>query len=112
VRLSADGGFLNVNVTNASGKPAADAFVAVFSASAATQSELALSLVSGGTNSSGNYSSGTLKPGRYLVLASESRFGSGVDSIERLWRTRAKAEPVEIAPKATAQIALRLVKAE
>ena len=63
------------------------------------------------TNSSGMFRD-SLKPGKYLVVATTIWLNLNTETVSRLWRARVRATPVEIAPNADLQVTLTLTKAE
>src|ERR1041384_8062614 len=69
VVLARDGGTVTVRATTKDGAPAGDAQIVIFPASAVTEAALAESLQSGQTDQRGQWTSGTLAPGKYYALA-------------------------------------------
>ena len=63
-------------------------------------------LVIGQTGQAGQYTSHTLAPGKYYVVASGDSFDATPDSIGRLWRSRNRFKEVELEPRGRAQVSL------
>ncbi len=111
ISIGRDGGSLGVQVRDEQGKPLPDVWVVASPADAAGESEMSTHLWGGITNSSGMFRD-ALKPGKYLVIATTTWLNLNTETVSRLWRARARATPVEIAPNADLQVTLTLTKAE
>jgi hypothetical protein len=101
-----DGGTLSTQVADKDGNPIGDAHLVVIPANAASEAMVSQTMILGETNQDGLYSTPSLAPGKYYVLALNAPVDDSPECIGRLWRARAKAKEVEIGPNATAQAAL------
>jgi len=104
VVVARDGGYINAQVRDRSGKPVPEPFLFIFPASANSEPALAASLVSGETDRVGRYYSRALPPGRYRVLASTTALDGSADGIGKLLRARPLAKEVEVLPGGIAGI--------
>jgi hypothetical protein len=108
--LGRDGGSFSVRVADKDGNPIPDSFVLIMPADVYSEAELAAALVSGQTDQEGRYSSHTLAPGKYYVLASSTEIDPTPESINKLWRARlTKAKEVELSSGKMAQVTLEPV---
>jgi hypothetical protein len=73
---------------------------------------LAARLVQGQTNQMGQYTSQTLPPGKYYVVATEESVDPTPESMSRLWRSRNRYQEVELPPAGSAQVKLEPGKIE
>ena len=110
--IAADGGFANVNLLTADGQPAASSNVHIFPVDETPAAILADARIAGLSSATGAYSSTTLAPGRYYVLATSSDIDNTPERIALLWDARQKAGTVEIKPGATATIRVEPVTIE
>jgi hypothetical protein len=101
-----DGGTLSTQVADKDGNPIGDAHLVVIPANAASEAMVSQTMILGETNQDGLYSTPSLAPGKYYVLALNAPVDDSPECIGRLWRARTKAKEVEIGPNATAQAAL------
>ncbi len=106
VVLARDGGSIAVKVAGKDGNAAPYMNVVIFPAGVPSEAALAERMVIGETDQNGNYSYGVLAPGKYFVLATTTTVDRTVESIGKLWSARTKAKDVELAPNASAQVAL------
>ena len=109
IEVSQDGGSLIANVRDRSGKPVSGCYVTVVRAGAHSEADLSVDFLSGRTNETGAYVSGTMKPGKYLVLATDTQFNTSAGSLGALSSVLARAKQVEISPKAAVQVTLEPV---
>jgi hypothetical protein len=91
-----DGGFLNALMVNPDGQPVPDTRVHIFPAQEISPAILAQSRSTALCGQTGMFSSGTLPPGKYYVLASNSPVENTPESIARLWEARKKTRKVEV----------------
>jgi len=105
--IARDGGTLAVRVTNSNDEPVPDAVVSVIPARAATLPDVSALLTSGRADQYGAYRSGTLAPGKYLVLAGYREILPTPEDLGKFLNARSKATPVELGPNATAQVIVR-----
>jgi hypothetical protein len=104
--LARDGGSLSAKVTDKDGNPAPDAFVMAIPKGASSEASLAAELISGQTDQYGTYTSGSLAPGKYQVLATNAPVDESAEGIGKLWSARAHGAEIDIGPNATVQITL------
>jgi hypothetical protein len=110
--IGQDGGFLGASVADKEGRPISDGYVLVMPASARSEPELADAMISGQLDQNGFYNSDALAPGKYLVLASETRVDPTPEAMSRLWRARIRAKEIVIEPGKTMQLALQPITLE
>jgi hypothetical protein len=106
--VARDSGSISAKVADQDGNPVSDANILVMPAESNSEASLAASLKSGQTDQNGTYISGSLAPGKYLVLGSAAPVDRSPESIGNLWRARSQARPVEVAPNNTVQVTLDL----
>jgi hypothetical protein len=63
------------------------------------------------TNPNGVYGE-SLRPGKYLVVATHTWLNLNTETVTRLWRARANATPVEVVLNADLHVTLALTKTE
>jgi len=107
-----DGATLTAQVGDKDGNPVPDANVLILPAVIGSEAELAARLVSGQTNQYGQYTSITLRPGKYYVAASGDSMDATPETIGKVWRSRNRFKEVELAASASAQVTLEPVKLE
>jgi hypothetical protein len=73
---------------------------------------LAARLVQGQTNQLGQYTTQTLPPVKYYVVATEESVYPTPESIGRLWRGRDRYPEVDLPPAGSAQVRLEPGKLE
>jgi hypothetical protein len=112
VIIAHDGATLNVQVNDKDGNPAADLQVLVVAGDARSEGELAARLVKGRTNQFGQYTTQTLAPGKYYVVATDESADPTPESIGRLWRSRHRFQEVDLPPAGSAQVKLEPGKIE
>jgi hypothetical protein len=95
VVLARDGATIAVTVADKDRNPIPYANVAIMPAKAASPAELASGLKWGEADQLGLYTSATLAPGKYYVLATESPISTTYESINHLWLNRSRAAEVE-----------------
>jgi protocatechuate 3,4-dioxygenase beta subunit len=112
VIMAHDGATLNVQVNDKDGNPGVDLRVLVIPADTRSEGELAARLVNGQTNQLGQYTTQTLPPGKYYVVATEESVYPTPESIGRLWRSRNRYQEVDLPPAGVAQLRLEPGKIE
>jgi hypothetical protein len=110
VVVGRDGGKITVRVADSDSHPIADANIVLFPVDAESEGLLAAKMLTGQTDQFGRYTSKTLAPGKYYVLASEEEFDATVESVAKLWRSRTSLKQVDLAPSGLTQVNLDLVK--
>jgi len=112
--LARDGGHVSAAVSDSQGKPVSDADVALLPASADSEAALASMMTWGRTDSNGEWTSETIAPGKYSVIAGFFPTDRSPESIGKLWRarTKAEAEQLEVGPGATVRVSLRPAEVE
>ena len=106
--VARDAGSIGAKVADKDGHPVGDANILVMPAESNSEASLAATLISGQTDQNGTYVSGSLAPGKYLVLASGAPVDLSPESIGNLWRARPHAQAVEVQPNQAAQVTLDL----
>ncbi|HTX35003.1 MAG TPA: carboxypeptidase regulatory-like domain-containing protein [Bryobacteraceae bacterium] len=101
VVVARDGGTLTARVTDKDGNPVGDTTVVAMPAAADSEAILAATMLTGKTDQFGAYTSSTLAPGKYYVLAPMTAVDKSPESIARLWRARTAAYEVEVPPNGT-----------
>jgi len=112
VTIGQDGAKVGVRVVDKDGNPVPDMRIAIMPAEIRSEGMLASKLVSGLSDQAGQYTSGTLAPGKYYVAASGESVDATVDSIEKVWRSRTRFKEIDLAPSRTTQVTLEPVKIE
>lgn len=102
VTVANDGGFVKVSAP-------AGARILIVPGMAATESILAGAMVSGQADQAGNYTSRSLAPGKYTVLATNDPIDQTPECIAAIWRARNRGEEVDIGPNATVTVTLQEV---
>jgi len=100
-----DGGKVKASVEDREGKKLADHYVIVLPKDVRGEAELADTTVSGQTDQNGAWTSATIAPGKYYVLASRTPFDRTPETIALLWGARDKGKEIEIAAGATVEAA-------
>jgi hypothetical protein len=106
VTLAHDGSAVLAKVAGKDGRSIPDITVALVPELPLTDAELAGSMIVGTTDHSGTYTSGTLRPGKYWIIATPRGVTRGVDSVASLLRSRDQAKPVVVVPGEIKEIAL------
>jgi hypothetical protein len=112
VIMAQDGATVNVQVNDKDGNPAADLHVFVLPAEVTSEAILQARLVQGQTDQTGLYTSQTLPPGKYYVVATDETVDATLESIGRLWRSRNRFHDVTLPPGGTVQVRLEPGKIE
>jgi protocatechuate 3,4-dioxygenase beta subunit len=106
VVLARDGATVSARVTDKDGAPVRDIPVLLLPVDAATPAVVQAAMVTGATDQQGQYTSQTIAPGKYYVVATDSRIDATPECIDRLWRSRNKFTETSIAPNAATQLTL------
>lgn len=112
VILAHDGATISVQVADKDGNPGAGLGVLLIPADVASEGVLAARLVKGQTNQFGQYTSQTVPPGKYYVVATDEPVDSTPERIGRLWRVRNRFKEVDAPPSGSAQVQLEPGKIE
>ncbi len=104
--LGRDGGTIDTRVASKDGNPVADCTVVILPATADNEAVFAAALKTGKTGQTGAWSSPTLAPGKYFVLAASETVDRSPETIGKLWRARNRGEAVELAPNGKASATL------
>jgi hypothetical protein len=108
--VAANGGRISAMATDKDGNPVPDAAVVAFPEGARSDVVLADAMLTGRADQNGTWSSAVLAPGKYEVIALNLPPGVSVDrspeSLAKLLRARGKAQEIDLAPSATAQITI------
>jgi len=86
--IGRDGAVISAQVNDGDGKPIIDASVYALPAAAVTETELAETLAWGQTDRLGQFTTDTLPPGKYYVLAQRTGVGTSAYGVGRLWAAR------------------------
>lgn len=101
-----DGAKLIARVADKDGNPMPDIQVLVMPAEVTTEGMLSATMISGQTDQLGQYTSSTLAPGKYYVVATGESFEATPESVGRLWRSRNRFKEVELPPNGSTQLKL------
>jgi hypothetical protein len=104
--LAHDGGVISVKVTDKDNNPMPDFKVVLLPASASTDAGLADSMLQGQTDQYGAYSSGTIAPGKYYVLATNDSVDRTPETIAKLLLARTNANQTELPPNGSVSVTL------
>jgi hypothetical protein len=94
--LARDGGSIAANVVDKDGNPIAECNVLVMPASSPSEALLSAAMRSGKTDQTGRWSSGTIAPGKYIVLAIMETINRSPETIAKIWKARTHGETVEL----------------
>jgi hypothetical protein len=107
VVLAWNGGFVSMRVADEDGNPAPQTYVYVMPKEVVSEPALSAVYVIGQTDQNGLYSSDTLRPGKYYVLAATgARIDRTPERIHALWGARSRAKEVDILPSAALEVTL------
>jgi hypothetical protein len=98
VILGRDGGSVGTRVADKDGNPVADCTVVILPATSPNEAVFAAAVKTGKTDQAGAWSSPTLAPGKYFVLAISEAVDRSPETTGKLWKARNRGEEVEIAP--------------
>jgi hypothetical protein len=105
--IGRDGGTITASVADKNGNPVADTLVVIIPAGTPNEGALAAQIISGQTDQTGHYTSRTLAPGKYFVVATENSYDMTPESIGKLWQSHARYQEVDLNPLAAAQVTLQ-----
>jgi len=88
ILVGRDGTVISAQVNDSDGKPVIDAYVYALPAAADSEAVLADTLAWGQTDHLGQFTTDTLPPGKYYVLAHRSGVGLSAYGVGRLWAAR------------------------
>jgi hypothetical protein len=119
ITVAHDGGGIRAKVVDTIGQPSLNSAVIVFPAAVQTDVELATTMVEGLTNDEGLFETRSLRPGRYVVLATDDpppyvtvgahgtlRIERSPETLARLLRARTRGQSVDVGPRSTIQVNL------
>jgi hypothetical protein len=96
VTLARDGGSVAAVVMDKDGNPVPECNLVLLPESAPGDAFVAEAIRTGKSDQRGRWSSGTLAPGKYFVLATMERINRSPETIARLWKRRLSGEAVEV----------------
>jgi len=106
ILLATDGGKISLKVQDKDGNPVPDCTVVLFPETANSDGTLADSMLPGQTDQYGSYTSATIAPGTYYVLATGDAVNRTPESIAKLLRARTQARKVELKANGSASVTL------
>jgi len=106
ILLATDGGKISLKVQDKDGNPMPDCTTVLFPESANTEATLADSMLPGQTDQYGTYTSSTIAPGTYYVLATSDAVNRTPEGIAKLMRARTQAQKVELKANGSASVTL------
>ena len=112
VAMAHDGGTLIVQVSDTDGNPGVDLWALVIPGEVRSEGELAARLLQGQTDQIGQYTTQTLPPGKYYVVATDRAIDPSPESIGRLWRSRARYQEVDLPAGGATQVKVEPGKIE
>ena len=108
-----DGAVISAQVNHADGKPVIDAYFYALPAAADSEAALAETMAWGQTDRVGQFTTATLPPGKYYVLALRTGVGLSAFGIGRLWAARlSPGTEVELGHGGLRQVRLTPVELE
>jgi hypothetical protein len=109
VTLARDGGSVSVMVSDKDGNPVPECNVVLLPETAPSDAAAAAMLRTGKSDQRGRWSSGTVAPGKYVVLATTERIDRSPEAIAKVWKARVSGQTVEVKPgdKPTVKLAPR-----
>jgi hypothetical protein len=112
VVMAHDGGTVSVQVSDKDGNPAADLFVLTIPAEVRSEAELAARIQQGESDQAGQYTTPTLAPGKYYVVAVDRPVDRSPETIGRLWKARNRYQEVDLPANGSAQVKIEPGKIE
>ena len=119
ITMGHDGSMIRAVVMSANAQPAIHSAVIAFPAEVQSEAELAATMIEGLTDEDGAFLTRPLRPGRYVVLATDdpppydTSGTAGVphvqrspETLNRILRARSRGQSVELAPRTTIQVPL------
>jgi protocatechuate 3,4-dioxygenase beta subunit len=111
VVVGRDGAMISAQVNDSDGKPVIDAYFYALPAAADSEAALAETMAWGRTDRLGQFTTDTLPPGKYYVLAHRSGVGVSAFGVGRLWAARlSQGTEVELGPGGFRQVTLAPVE--
>ncbi|MDQ2774471.1 MAG: carboxypeptidase-like regulatory domain-containing protein, partial [Acidobacteriota bacterium] len=104
--LAQDGGVMNVKVADKDSNPVPDCRIVLLPENASTEAEVADSLLQGQTDQNGGYSSGSIAPGKYYVLATNGSIDRTPETIAKLMQMRTHMQEADLQPNGSMQLTL------
>jgi hypothetical protein len=108
VVLARDGGSVSVRATNHDGAPVGDAQIVILPSKALSEAAVADAMQSGQSDQTGRWTSGTLPPGKYFILALTAPANRTPESISKLWGSRNKAYELDLGPHGKPQVTVEV----
>jgi hypothetical protein len=108
VVMGTDGGQIGAKVTDKNGNPVGDSWVHVLPDQVVSEAMLAAAFVSGQTDQNGAWTSKSLAPGKYYVLATTGPVDKSPEDINRLWQARIRAQEVTVTKGGSASVGLSI----
>jgi len=106
ILLGTDGGKISLKVQDKDGNPIPDCTTVLFPETANTEATLADSMLPGQTDQYGTYTSATIAPGTYYVLAASDAVNRTPESIAKLMRARTQAQKVDLKANGSTSVTL------
>jgi hypothetical protein len=106
VVIARDGATISARVTNKDGAPLPDVSVLMIPADVSSPAMVQAAMSVGATDQTGLYTSHTIAPGKYYVVATESLIDPTAECIERIWRARTRFTETTVAPSGATQVSL------
>jgi hypothetical protein len=94
--MGTDGGQISAKVTDKNGNAIGDSWVHILPDQVVSEAMLAAVFVSGQTDQNGAWTSKSLAPGKYYVLATTGPVDKSPEDINRLWQARVRAQEVTV----------------
>jgi hypothetical protein len=111
VLVADDGGVLQGLIVGKDGQPDPGASVTVVPQDT-SEEELAEAIISAQADQSGSYTTGTLRPGKYRVVATDSSGTESALRLSRLWKALSNVMEIEIHSGETQQLNLESISEE
>ena len=106
VILAAGGGKISAKVADANGTPVPEVWVYVLPGEVSSEGMLAAAFVSGEADQNGSWTSNSLAPGKYFVVALQDSLYKSPEDMTKLWQLRSKGQEVELGAGQTASVTL------
>jgi hypothetical protein len=98
VVLARNGGTIATKVADKDGNPVPECAIVVMPGGLASDGAFAAALVTGRTDQAGRWSSATLAPGTYHVLATNDAINKTPETISKILASRSRAQEVDLNP--------------
>ncbi len=106
--VAADGAHATVNVTGKNSRPVSDISVFLIPADETQEPAIAANLLAGRTNQRGTWTAATVRPGKYLAVASHDRWDYTPEVLARILALRSHGKEVVLTPKSSLTVTLEL----